>query len=123
MRINQLKKGTTVALVYDTDHVNVNVLKNNFESLKKSRNIEEIYHVQSIKNFEDEMVYSSSISSVNEIFGTKSVGDFKKKFISHRELVKKLEDISFSVELIWSRCSPNLDIKDFPNNGNKIKRK
>ncbi len=69
------------------------------------------------------MVYSSSISSVNEIFGTKSVGDFKKKFINHRELVKKLEDISFSVELIWSRCSPNLDIKDFPNNGNKIKRK
>ena len=110
-------------MVYDTDHVNVNVLKNNFESLKKSRNIEEIYHVQSIKNFEDEMVYSSSISSVNEIFGTKSVGDFKKKFISHRELVKKLEDISFSVELIWSRCSQNLDIKDFPNNGNKIKRK
>lgn len=123
LRINQLKKGTTVALVYDTDHVNVNVLKSNYESLKKSRNIEEIYHVQSIKNFEDEMVYSSSISSVNEIFSTKSVGDFKKKFINHRELVKKLEDISFSVELIWSRCSPNLDIKDFPNNGNKIKRK
>ena len=123
MRINQLKKGTTVALVYDTDHVNINVLKNNFESLKKSRNIEEIYHVQSIKNFEDEMVYSSSISSVNEIFGTKSVGDFKKKFISHRELVKKLEEISLSVELIWSRCSTNLDMKDFPNKGNKIKRK
>lgn len=123
LRINQLKKGTTVALVYDTDRVNVNVLKSNVESLKKSRNIEEIYHVQSIQNFEDEMVYSSSISSVNEIFGTKSVSDFKKKFINHHELAKKLEDFSFSVELIWSRCSPNLDIKDFPNNGNKIKRK
>ena len=122
LRINQLKKNTIVALVYDTDYININVLKNNVESLKKNKNIDEIYHVQSIQNFEDEIIYSSSISSINEIFNTKSIADFKKKFINHRELAKKLEECSFSIDLIWSRHSTNLDIKNFPNNGNKIKK-
>ncbi|MDY4848688.1 MAG: hypothetical protein SO176_00280 [Bacilli bacterium] len=122
LRINQLKKGTTVALVYDTDHININVLKSNVESLKRSKNIDEIYHVQSIENFEDEIVYASSITSINEIFNTKSTNEFKKKFIAHKELVKKLEDIDFSVELIWSRYSLNQDIKTFSNSGKKIKK-
>lgn len=123
LRINQLKKGTIVALVYDVDHININVLKSNVESLKKNKNIDEIYHVQSINNFEDEIVYSSAINSVNELFGTKSKNDFKKRFINQHELVKKLEAFSFSIKLIWSRSSLNKDIESFPNNGNKIKRK
>ena len=95
---------------------------NNYQSLKRSKNIDEIYHVQSIENFEDEIVYASSITSINEIFNTKSTNEFKKKFIAHKELVKKLEDIDFSVELIWSRYSLNQDIKAFPNSGKKIKK-
>ena len=36
--------------------------------------------------------------------------EFKKKFISHKDIVSKLNSVGFSIEKIWSReCKPPFD--------------
>lgn len=119
LRISQLKKDTTVVLVYDTDAANEKILEENVDSLKKSKNIKAIYHVQSVENFEDEISRSCKLSSVNDIFKTKSPNEFKTKFLSHKDIAKKLLSIGFDIELIWVKESQN--VTKYPNDGYKIK--
>ena len=121
LRISQLKKDTIVVLVYDTDAANEKILNDNVRLLKQSKNVKAIYHVQSVNNFEDEIVYATNISNINDVFKTKGVNEFKKQFIAHKDIVKKLNNISFDIKLIWSRDANNL--KSFINQGDKIKRK
>ena len=119
LRISQLKKDTTVILVYDTDVANEKILEDNVNYLKQSKNINAIYHVQSINNFEDEIVYSCDIASINDVFKTRSTNEFKTKFLTHKDIVKKLKSVGFDIKLIWSRTSNK--ITKYQNQGYKIK--
>jgi len=121
MRIMQMKKNTTVILVYDTDKFNIDILKNNVSILKKSANIESVIHVQSIEKFEDEIVYSTDIKSINDVFKTANEKDFKNRFIECKALIEKLSKINFNFNKIWTRCSNNKSLHDFTNEGSKIK--
>ena len=118
LRISQLKKDTTVILVYDVDVANERIIEENVNLLKQSKNIKAIYHVQSINNFEDEIVYSCKISSINDIFKTRSASEFKNKFLAHKDIVKKLNSVGFDIKLIWTRSSQKIK---YPNQGDKIK--
>lgn len=121
-----IKKNTKVVIVYDTDFGNIKILKENIDTILKyaSLKIDDIIFMQSVKNFEDEIVCScTSISSINEVFGTDSVEKFKKKFISHNSLATKLIKLGFDIKKIWiKQPSKPFDIYNNRSDLVKIKR-
>ena len=53
-------------------------------NLLKKYNFKNVHHIQSINSFEDELVYSTSLTKINEMFNTKSVEEFKSRFIKQK---------------------------------------
>lgn len=99
-----LKRGTIVILVYDTDVWKTDVLERNVQILKES-GVSAIYHVQSLQNFEDEIVYATSLQEINDFFHTSRRGEFKSAFIAHKDIVAKLQKMDFDDQKIWSRVN------------------
>lgn len=101
-----IKRDSKVIIVHDTDISNDKILKYNLDlllnvSLVKKGNI---VILQSVKNIEDEIVYScSNIKNINEVFNTKSVKEFKAALIAHKDLLHKFEKLGFDITKIWSR--------------------
>ena len=58
-RLLSLNKKTIVILVYDIDVGKTDILEENIQKLIE--NEFKVYHIQSIKNFEDEIVYSTNL--------------------------------------------------------------
>ena len=104
MRAAMLKRGTIVILVYDTDVWKTDVLERNVKILKES-GVSAIYHVQSLQNFEDEIVYATSLQEINDFFHTSRRGEFKSAFIAHKDIVAKLQKMDFDDQKIWSRVN------------------
>ena len=101
-RLGSISKNTQIILVYDTDVLDETMLLENLNFLK-SKGFTNILHIQSIKNFEDELVYSTSIKNINEIFNTDSRNEFKNKFLKANNIKGKLTKISFDGSKMWSR--------------------
>ena len=125
LRIMQLKPNANIILVYDTDVEKTHMLDMNIKKLNKY-GFKKIYHIQSIKNFEDEIVFSSNIKNINSLFSTSSKNEFKRVFCkaNNQSLFKKLKSADFNFKDIWSRQ----DDKTFKNYSTKegsklIKRK
>lgn len=102
-RIALLDPKTTIILVYDIDVENIDILKQNVDKLKKLKF--RVVHIQSINCFEDELVYSSSLNNINEMFNTKTKKEFKKAFLKQKDLSSKLKQINFNVNKIWTRTN------------------
>ena len=123
-KVMSLKRGTTVVFVYDTDIKKTDILETNIETIVKHSNIkyENIYFFQSVKNLEDEIVYScSDINSINELLNTNGKEDFKKKFINHKDIVSKLLNVGFKIEKMWSR-TPSQPFDSFEQCFHKISK-
>ena len=80
------------------------MLKRNVKILKES-GVSAIYHVQSLQNFEDEIVYATSLQDINDFFHTSRRGEFKSAFIAHKDIVAKLQKMDFDDQKIWSRVN------------------
>ncbi len=104
MQIMNLKPNVNIILVYDTDVEKTDVLNENIAKLRKHK-IKNIYHIHSVKDFEDEIIYSTSINNINEFFDTKTKSDFKNKFIKANSegLKTKLDSLNFDNDKLWSR--------------------
>lgn len=111
-RIRSLKQNTIVVLVYDVDKGNIDVLKENLNRFKQF-SITKIIHVQSITNFEDEIVFSTNVTKIDDVFGVKGVDNFKTAFIAHKDIANKLKSILFDNTKIWSRVNTIYQFKDF----------
>ena len=101
-----IKKNTKVVIVFDTDVRRTKVFENNLDTLYRFANIDynDIIFIPSIKNFEDEILFScSQIKSINQLFETDNVAGFKSKFIKHRDLVSKLLSVGFDMSKMWAR--------------------
>jgi len=118
-RLINFAKGTTLVLVYDTDQSSTEIFERNLEQLKKNKSISKIIHVQSVKNFEEELVYSSDLNNINEMFNTKSVSEFKTKFNS-ANIINKMKKINFKFSKIWTRTADKSYSK-FKQGGKSIK--
>ena len=117
-----IKRDTTVVIVIDTDVNNIATFEENMKTLKRVAMLDDdhIWVVKSVKNFEDELVYSSDVSNVHRLFGTKGIAEFKTKFINHSDIKSKLADVGFSLNKLWTReGEPPFD--RYPNCGHKIK--
>ncbi|MBQ6921223.1 MAG: hypothetical protein IJQ72_04920 [Bacilli bacterium] len=115
-RARTIKQNTTVVLVYDIDKGNIDVLLSNIKTLK-NHSLTKIIHIQSVMNFEDEIVRSTSINSIDEMFSTKGVENFKEKFIGHKNIKSKLEKVKFDNSIFWSKVYRNGQFKDFAIKG------
>ena len=118
-----INKDMHVAIVFDTDVENIEILEENIKLLKTVSLLDNshIILVPSVKNFEDELVYScSKLKTIHDLFKTKSLSEFKKKFNAHSDIVSKLNDVSFDFNLIWNRNAKRpFDI--YENNSSRIK--
>lgn len=118
-RLINFSKNTTLVLVYDTDQSPTDIFERNLEQLKKNKNISKIIHVQSVKNFEEELVYSSDLNNINDMFSTKSVSEFKTRF-NGANITSKMKKINFDFLKIWSRNPPK-SFSKYKQGGNEIK--
>lgn len=60
-RLMQLKQGTTVVLVFDTDCGNVQILQENIKLLNKSGMVNKVLCITQVRNLEDEFLRSCDI--------------------------------------------------------------
>ncbi len=102
-RLMALNPKTNIILIYDIDVESTDILNYNIEMLKKY--FKNIYHIQSINNFEDELVYSTSLKKINDMYNTTSVDEFKTKFIHQNDLFSKLKKINYNNSKMWSRVN------------------
>lgn len=118
-----IKRNTTVVIVIDTDVRNISNLEYNIQLLKDVALLDDdhILIVLSVSTFEDEIVYSTNISNIHQLLSTKGKDEFKKKFISHKDLLSKLTSVNFSIDKIWSRHA-NDPFDKYPNDGNRVKK-
>lgn len=122
-RIAVLNKDTIIILVYDIDTNKIEILNKNIAKLKKF-GFKKIYHIQSINNFEDEIVYSTNLNSINGLFNTVGKEEFKKEFIHSSNIIKKLDSVGFNKEKLWSRVNNNEPFNKYSNDESlKIIRK
>lgn len=97
-----IKTNVNIVLVYDTDVIDDSKLIVNLEKSKKN-GFKNIIHIQSIKNFEDELVFSSIIKNVHEMFNTQGIDEFKNKFIHCSNIIGKLVSVKFEKNNLWIR--------------------
>lgn len=118
-----IKKDCHVVIVFDTDIDSLVNMEHNISLLKEVSQLEDknIILVPSIRTFEDELVYScSEISDINQLLSTRSLKEFKKKFIAHKDITSKLDVAGFMIEKMWSR-NPKGVFGKYKNNVSKIK--
>lgn len=102
-RLLSLNKNTVIILVYDIDVEKIEILE---ENIKKLNDFDfKVYHIQSIKNFEDEIVFSTNLKNINSMFNTEGIEEFKNHFIHQDKLPNRLSKENFSIEKIWSRVN------------------
>lgn len=111
-RARAIKQGTTVVFIYDIDKGNLDILKQNLNTIKTC-SLATVLHVQSIQNFEDEIVFSTSVSNIDDVFSTKGVDNFKEKFIDHKDIASKFKKINFDKAKMWSRIDKQSVFKGF----------
>lgn len=123
-----VKKGTKVVFVFDTDIGNTSILEENVRMLKKVAGLtnKDILFVMSVKRFEDELVFSSkSISGVKgliRLFGSEGVNAYKSDFSKCKNLVDKLKRIGFDIKLMWTR-TPDKPFDKYENGGTAIRER
>lgn len=101
-RILSIKPNATIILVYDTDIRDDSKLIENIKLLNNN-GFKNIIHIQSVKNFEDEIKFSCSIKSIHQIFQTKGRDEFKSKFIHCSNIINKLTLEGFEINKLWIR--------------------
>ena len=104
-RLIVLNPKTIVFLVYDIDVEETKILEINIKKLKENGN--KIYHIQSIRNFEDELAYSTNrnIKELEKSFNSIGINDLKTNFLHQTNLDNKLKMMNFDIDKMWSRVN------------------
>lgn len=121
IRLMQLKKDTTVVLVFDTDAGNVNILNENIKILKKCIFVKRIICIPQVQNLEDELVRSCNITQIRELLGSKSNKDYKHDLLVEKKLKEKLIQHQFDIQKFWSQ-TPTDNYRNVINDADKIKK-
>lgn len=120
-----IERNTKIVIVADIDVENTSLLDDNINTLIEVSRIkrEDIYLVLSVNNFEEELLYScEGISNIHQLFSTKGINEFKKKFIAHKDIYSKMISVKFNIETIWSR-KPTGEFEKYSNDSRFIKVK
>lgn len=121
LRMMNLKKGTKVVLIFDTDAGNVSILNENIAFLRKESVVSDIICITQVQNLEDELKRSCNIRQIKDLLGSKSNSDFKHDLIKEKNLVKKLNDCQFDYNHLWNTNDKGI-FKEIENAAYKIKK-
>lgn len=121
IRLMQLKKGTTVILVFDTDEGNIDVLKENIKILNKCPEVNKVICIPQVNNLEDELIRSCNIKQIKELLGSRSNKDYKHDLIAEKNLKKKLLAHCFDINEFWSKAPQNA-FKNITNEAVSVKK-
>lgn len=119
LKLRPISSDTTIILVFDTDTGETEILRENLKILKKNH-FKKVWCVIQVKNLEDEIVRSTSLRDVKDLFKCKSLDDFKEQFIREKNLYKKLSDKVFDLDKMWITEPPH-EYGWIKNDGEKIK--
>ena len=120
IRLMQLKKDTTVILVFDTDAGNINILNENINILKKCTFVKQIICVPQVKNLEDELIRSCDINQIKELLGSKSNKDYKHDLVVEKNLKEKLILHKFDIDKFWNQLPTGM-YHSIKNESRKVK--
>lgn len=121
LTLNSIKNNTTVILIFDTDRGGHQKVLENIRVLKKCRNVDDIWLIPQVKNFEDELLASTNITKIRDFCGSRSNSDFKKDFMKITNLREKLINNEFKIQEIWVKKAIN-DFNQFHNHSLNIKK-
>lgn len=116
-----LKEGTTVILVFDTDTENIDILNKNIEFLKQQSMVEDVVCITQVENLEDELVRSTSIREIKELTKSRTNSQFKTDVLHISNLKKRMKECSFDFSKFWS-SKPKNRYKYLKNEADKIKK-
>ncbi len=119
-RLMNLRYGTNVVLVFDTDTGNETVLRENIRILNHCEAVRSVICVPQVRNLEEELLYSCAIRQIKELTNSRTNGDFKRDLLRESNLKQKLESKRFDFDSFWSR-SPGTCYDDIRNEAYKIK--
>ena len=120
LRIMQLKMGTVVVLVFDTDAGNIDTLKENIKFLNKQKTIKKVLCITQVKNLEDELKRSCNIKEIKELTGSKSNSDFKHDMRKEKQFGNKMTKKGFDMKKFWIKTDNHI-YKEIPNQAAEIK--
>lgn len=116
----QIKQGTTVVFVFDTDKEITDKLQKSIELVKKHCPQSKIVFLIQVKNLEDELVRCTDVKKVTDLTQSQSVSNFKTAFCRIKELRELLERHQIDVGKLWTTNPP--DVFAFvPQNSELIK--
>lgn len=107
LKLRTLQDGTTLVFVFDTDVGDPAILNENIRKAKKSSNIKDVYCVPQVKNIE-------------ELLHSKSKKDFKRDMLKERNLKSKFESHHFDIQKLWA-MNPATPFDKITNLSKKIK--
>lgn len=119
-RLINLRPGTLVVLVFDTDTGNTEILSKNIKKIQACNSVADLVLIPQVKNLEDELVQSCNIRNIRELLGSRSNEEFKSDFIRVTNLADKLKSKKFNIDLIW-KGSPSSPYHNIKNDAKKIK--
>lgn len=103
MHLMQLKQGTLVVLVFDTDKPQTAALKANIDFLKSCNRVSDVICITQVKNLEDELLRScNGIRQIKDLLGSKSNKEYKADLIRVHNLAKKLKEKGFDISRFWA---------------------
>ncbi len=101
-RLMQLKPGTAVVLVFDTDTLNSKILEENIEILQKEQSVKAVLCITQVKNLEDEFVRSCDIKQIRDLTGSKTNEEFKHDMQKVNNFDVKLTQHKFDFNKFWA---------------------
>lgn len=121
MILRNLKENTIAILIFDTDTLDgTEVLEKNKKILKRSKQIKDIILVPQVKNFEEELIRACNIKKIEEFTKSKSKKDFKRDFLSNKNLPNLFQKNNFNISKFWIGTPTGL-YKNLENQSFKIK--
>ena len=106
MKLRVLSEGTTLIFVFDADAGNPEILSENIAKALDAANVKEVHCITQVKNLEDEIVRSTNIKKIEELFNSKNKWDFKKDLLRKRNVKQYLEAHSFDLSKFWNLDPP-----------------
>ena len=119
-----IKRGTIVALVFDTDIPLTQNLKDNIELIKKYCKDPTIVFMPQVLDFEDELVRCSDINSVLDLTRSLGASNFKTDFCRMKpvDCRNSLDRHHLDVDKLWTKEVPEA-FSFITNSSNKVKSK
>ncbi len=121
-KIMTIERNTLLVFVFDTDkNVDLNVINENIKNLNKYK-VNYIFVLQD-KNFDDEILNSTDIKRLKDLFNCKRDSDFKEYFLKANNIFNTLKNHNFDIGKFWIYKNKNNHFEKFISQGELIKKK